>query len=103
MPVKKTGRKENLTNAGKGRPKGVLNKVTREIKDICSRLVHDETYQVEFAARLHEGKLAPAIECMVWHYAFGKPKETVDIQGEIKVPPVVQFVLMRTPGAECRD
>ena len=28
--------------------------------------------------RLIAGKLAPAVECMLWVYAKGKPKETVE-------------------------
>jgi hypothetical protein len=73
---KKRGRKENLTNAGKGRPPGTLNKVTREIKDAARALVEDEGYVSRLRDRLRAGK-APHMETLLFHYAYGKPKEDV--------------------------
>jgi len=48
-----------------GRPKGVPNKVTAEAK-ACNELVDDRTYRVALRKRLIAGKLAPAVECMLW-------------------------------------
>lgn len=70
--------KQTPPNAGKGRPKGALNKATREIRDVARRLVEDETYVASLQVRLPEGK-APHMETLLFHYAYGKPKETVDI------------------------
>lgn len=63
--------------AGKGRPKGALNKSTREIKDIASGLLSDPAYVDSLRRRLTSGK-APHMETLLHHYAYGKPKETVD-------------------------
>ena len=64
-------------NAGKGRPKGCTNKVTREIKDIATGLLTDPVYQAELRLRLNTGK-APHMETLLHHYAYGKPKDTVE-------------------------
>lgn len=63
--------------AGPGRPKGSLNKATREIKDIASGLLSDPAYVTSLKRRLTSGK-APHMETLLHHYAYGKPKETVD-------------------------
>lgn len=60
-----------------GRQKGTLNKVTVEAKAACAAIVDDPTYRKNLTARARRGDLAPAIEAMLWHYAYGKPKETV--------------------------
>jgi len=61
-----------------GRPKGAVNKITSEVREVAQSLVNDSVYREKLAARLREGK-APLIEQMLWHYAYGKPTETVDL------------------------
>jgi hypothetical protein len=56
----------------------VPNKATVEAKEVCAQLVDDPEYRDRLRRRLVLGKLAPAVECMLWHYAKGKPKETID-------------------------
>jgi hypothetical protein len=68
-----------------GRPPGAVNKVTQEVRELTRGLVDDPEYQAGLRERLLEGKLPPAMETMVWHYAFGKPKETVEFKGEMDV------------------
>lgn len=55
------------------------NKATVEAKKICTRLVSDTGYQKKLRTRLIAGDLAPAVECMLWYYAVGKPKETLEV------------------------
>jgi hypothetical protein len=64
----------------------VPNKVTREVRDAARKLVEDERYRAKLGERLESGKLAPAMETMLWHYAYGKPKETVDVEFPGGVP-----------------
>ena len=66
---------QGLKRGGPGRPKGVPNKATAEAKQACAAIVDDPTYRRNLAARARAGRLAPAVECMLWHYAYGKPKE----------------------------
>ncbi len=63
--------------AGKGRPKGAVNKATREIKDIADGLLSDPSYVESLRRRLSSGK-APHMETLLHHYRWGKPKDTVD-------------------------
>lgn len=66
-----------------GRPKGALNKSTVEVEATCRQLVDDPEYRRYFAHRLSVGSLPPALEAMVWHYAYGKPVERLEHSGEI--------------------
>lgn len=66
--------------AGKGRPKGALNKTTREIKDIADGLLSDPAYLESLRRRLHAGK-APHMEQLLHHYRYGKPTERHEHSG----------------------
>ena len=46
-----------------------------EVKAACLEFVSDPTYLARLKVRLIAGKLAPAMECMLWHFAYGKPTE----------------------------
>jgi hypothetical protein len=61
-----------------GRPKGVPNIASREIKDVARRLLEDEAYQARLVTRLRAGK-APPVEVLLFHYAFGKPVERHEV------------------------
>ena len=77
--VKRVGRPKGSAKTG-GRKKGTPNKATVEAKSLCRRLVQDEEYRRGFEQRLRSGELPPALEAMVWHYAWGKPKEQVSLE-----------------------
>jgi hypothetical protein len=62
-----------------GRSKGTLNKATREARSFCASVVDDVVYQNRLRRRALAGTLSPALECMLWHYAKGKPTDTVKI------------------------
>jgi len=64
-----------------GRPKGVPNKVTTEARAACTQLVDDPVYRAKLLDDLRERKVAPAIECLLWYYAKGKPKDSVEVTG----------------------
>ena len=72
-----------------GRQPGSLNKATVEAKAACAALVDDPAYRRSLGRRLRTGKLSPAVECLMWYYAKGKPKEelrsdiTVSWQNEV--------------------
>ena len=55
------------------------NKVTAEAKAAGTDWVDDRTYRAALRKRLIAGKLAPAVECMLWWYAKGKPTDRLDL------------------------
>ena len=76
-----------------GRRTGTPNKITVEAKAVCAAIVDDPTYRKKLIARAKAGELAPAIEAMLWHYAYGKPKELVEHSGEVTVARVFHVEL----------
>ena len=70
-------------NAGK--PKGRPNKATRDVRECARELVGNADYRRNLADRLKRGRCAPPMEITLWHYAYGKPKDTVKLEGELGV------------------
>ena len=62
----------------RGRPKGAINMTTRMVQDFCRRVVGDPEYQKNFLERARNGTLGQ-MESVCWAYAFGKPKEQLDV------------------------
>jgi hypothetical protein len=62
-----------------GRKAGTPNKVTTELGEACRQLVENHEYRTYFEHRLKVGQLPPALEAMVWHYAYGKPLERQEL------------------------
>ena len=62
-----------------GRQKGTPNKHTVQGREFAQKVVTDPAYLASVEARAKAGKLPPGIESMLWYYAHGKPRETVDI------------------------
>jgi hypothetical protein len=48
---------------------------------MARRIVQDPLYYQALWARAVEGELAPAVEVTLWHYAFGKPTDRVEVAG----------------------
>lgn len=63
-----------------GRPKGVLNKVTREVKEFARGILEDPIVQQRTLEDARKGRLAPPIHSMLFHYAYGKPKDSLAIE-----------------------
>jgi hypothetical protein len=57
-----------------GRKKGTPNKATVEIKEFARSILEDPLYQKRLRGRVMQGK-ASQIEVLLFHYAYGKPKE----------------------------
>lgn len=66
-----------LKKGGPGRKPGIPNKATAEIKETAQRLLSDPAYVDSLKRRLPAGK-APHMETLLHHYAYGKPKDTLD-------------------------
>lgn len=59
-----------------------------EITKLATYLVTDPIYLQDVQQKMREGKLNPLLQSMLWAYAFGKPKERVEIQ-EAKVVKII--------------
>lgn len=73
-----------------GRPKGTLNKATIEIKALAQQLLSDPDYLHALKWRLQHGE-AGAVEPLLYHYGYGKPKETLEVQSA-PVPLVIDLL-----------
>ena len=58
------------------------------MKTACANLVDNPRYRTTLETRLRAGRLAPAIECMLWHYAKGKPVERVELKDTSNLSPL---------------
>jgi hypothetical protein len=65
-----------------GRPKGRVNEKTLQVQRMCRQLVADPLYQERLRERLIAGTLGQ-MEVVIWHYAFGRPKESLDVRLEV--------------------
>ena len=62
-----------------GKKPGTLNKATRDAKVFCQALLTDTDYQKNFQAAWKARTLEPQLEVLVWHYAYGKPAQSLDV------------------------
>jgi|CXWL01.1.fsa_nt_gi hypothetical protein len=73
-PDKPKASPRHVLTPGPGRPKGCQNKATIEIKQFAHRFVTNKNYLRKLRLRVNDGT-APHMETLLWHYAYGKPKE----------------------------
>ena len=60
-----------------GRPKGALNKATREVREWARGLLEDPLYRAALQRRLIDGTCPPQLEVLLYHYAYGKPVDVI--------------------------
>ena len=78
--TRRVGRwKKGETGNPRGRPKGAQNKATLEVREFCRGLIDRREYQARLVQRWDAGRLPPLLEAMVWHYAYGKPVQAIDL------------------------
>lgn len=64
---------------GPGRKVGAVNQELRERRDLSRAIVNDPEYRKNLQIRVSNG-LAPHMETLLWHYAYGKPKDIVEVR-----------------------
>ena len=74
--------KKNLRLGG-GRSKGSGNVATPDIRERARQLVEDPVYCLRVKERILEGNVP--LEIMLHHYAYGKPRETVALEGSVTI------------------
>lgn len=77
--------------AGSGRKKGQLNHRTVEAKELAGNLVRSLKYRRMLRTKLEDGTLSPAMEAVLWSYAYGRPTERHEIGGIDGGPVVYEF------------
>ena len=68
-----------------GRPKGVPNKATVVGREFARQLVEDPKYRERLQKRMDTGELAPVLEQMIWNYAYGKPPQSLMLEGAVGI------------------
>lgn len=51
----------------------------QEVAKRARSVLESDDYQRSFQERVANGTLAPGVEQMIWHYAYGKPPEEVNV------------------------
>ena len=68
-----------MLGPGPGRPKGLPNKATQEIKEFAREFLTSNEYRSSLKKRILEGR-ALQLEIMLAHYGFGVPKKTIQLE-----------------------
>lgn len=85
-PVRKTRKNKDQIGGGKpgpGRPKGVPNKLTRDVKQFLDDLVTDVDVQEAVRDRLKKGDTVGFFRAL--ENAIGKPTERHEHKGDVKL------------------
>lgn len=64
-----------------GRPRGAVSQATRDVKLFAQSILEDPLVQQRTLEDAQKGRLAPPIHSMLFHYAYGKPKDTLKVEG----------------------
>ena len=64
-----------------GRLKGTPNHATVEIKSFAHRVLSDRTYRKNLLVRMRAPEPPAHLEVLLYHYAFGKPPQAVELSG----------------------
>jgi hypothetical protein len=66
-----------------GRKAGTPNKITQDIRAAAQVFLSDPIGQAELLKQYQAGTLNPAVLAMFHHYAYGKPKDTLLVEGQM--------------------
>jgi hypothetical protein len=64
----------------KGRPRGARNRATLSAKVFAESVLHDPAVQARILDDARRGRLAPQVLTLLMAYAWGKPKEHIELQ-----------------------
>lgn len=77
--------KKGQSGNPKGRPRGIVAKATREIRELASNLTTANPDWIKATQeRLLEGKEPSAVVVTLLHYAHGKPTESINLSGTVE-------------------
>jgi hypothetical protein len=90
-PLRSRGAKSlaNLKRGGTNRrPK---KSVSDEARRLSRKLLSDPTYRKTLNKRLRAGTIQPGVEALLYYYAYGKPKETIETTPPADIKIVHQY------------
>ena len=66
------------------RPVGSKNRARKNslAQERAREILEGSEYQDYFERRLQDDSLAPGVETMLWHYAYGKPTDRLEINDQ---------------------
>jgi hypothetical protein len=70
----------HLVNSGQN-----VKHLSRETRLSCLEMIEDPIYRKKLLTDLRARVLRPAVECLLWYYAKGKPKELVEHSGTLSL------------------
>lgn len=73
------GKKRGARAPAAGRRAGTPNKRTVEIETYAKTIVENDKVRQMMLLQAQNGSLPPGVVQMLFYYAYGKPKETVDV------------------------
>lgn len=73
------------------REKALEAAAKEEVGRLAKFLVEDPVYLLDLQERLRNGTLHPMLQQLLWNYAYGKPKERVEIKHAAVVKIVHEF------------
>lgn len=88
---------------GGGRPKGAQNRLTKERHEFIDAVVgkvgstERQLFALSIRTQFMAGTLSPVVAQTILYWWLGKPKETVEVQGELTVSRVVREIV--DPGS----
>ena len=88
-----------------GKPKGTLNRVTIEVREMSRKLISSPYYVKKLRQRINAGE-ANHMEPILWYYAYGKPVdrvEQVDGNGNTISPFLALVQIVQAAGLTSRD
>lgn len=90
-PLQTRGKKSiaNLKRGGRHGPPP--KSTTDEARKLSRKLLNDSAYRKALIRRLRAGTIQPGVEALLYYFAYGKPRETIETAHETQVKIVHQY------------
>lgn len=81
----------NLKRGGQKPPTKKQIAQADEARKLSRKLLADPVYRKSLIRRLREGTIQPGVEALLYYFAYGKPRESVEVQEKTDVKIVHQY------------
>jgi len=73
------------------RERAIEKAIKAEATELAKFLVEDPIYLLDLQEKLRAGTLHPMLQTLLWNYAYGKPKERVEVKHAAVVKIIHEF------------